>query len=152
MQLRAVVLAHGGGEASARHRGGAAGGAALGHLDDGNARFRAFKRGHGAGGAAADDQHVGLVLYDGNFEAIAFAGVVIDRCVGLSSGLADFDECVHAGIGERTVVDVQRHFVDARGLEVRLEGVHEDPIVLGTLPRALVVAVQDRARGAWCAR
>ena len=69
MQLRAVVLAHGGGEAAARHRGRAAGGAALGHLDDGDAGLGAFERGHGSGGAAADDQHVGLVADDGNVEA-----------------------------------------------------------------------------------
>ena len=72
MKLRAVVRADGGGEASARHRGRSAGGAALGHLDDANAGLRAFECGHGAGRAAANDQHVGLVMFDGNFEAREF--------------------------------------------------------------------------------
>jgi hypothetical protein len=43
LKLRAVVRAHGGGEASARHRGRSAGGAALGHLDDANVGLRTFE-------------------------------------------------------------------------------------------------------------
>ena len=69
MKLRTVVIAHGGREAASRHRGRAAGGAALGHLDDGDARVSAFERSHGTGGTAADDQHVGLVPLNGNIKA-----------------------------------------------------------------------------------
>ena len=60
MKFRTVVLAHGGGESAPRDGRRAACGAALGHLDDGHARVRAFESGHGAGRAAADDQHVGV--------------------------------------------------------------------------------------------
>src|SRR3989304_10453488 len=69
MKFRAVVLAHGGGQASARHGDRAARGATLGYLDDCNARFRAFKCGHGASRAAPDDQYVGFVAYNRNVEA-----------------------------------------------------------------------------------
>jgi len=69
MQLRAVILAHCGGEAASRHCSRAAGGTSLGHLDDGNASLGALERSHGPGGAAADDQDVGFVTYDGNVES-----------------------------------------------------------------------------------
>jgi hypothetical protein len=80
VKLGAVPLAHGGAEAAARHRGRAAGGAALGHLDDGDAGFRAFECGHGAGRAAADDQHVCLVVRHGNVEVTMSARLGHIRC------------------------------------------------------------------------
>ena len=91
MQLGTVVLAHGGGEAAARHRGRAAGGAALGHLDDANAGFGTFECGHGAGRAAADDQHVGFVTHDRDIvRRLDWCGFVIVS----ASVFGDFDECI----------------------------------------------------------
>src|SRR5262245_53165176 len=86
MQLGAVILAHGGGEAAARHRGRAAGGAALGHLNDPDIGLRTFERCHGAGGPATDDQNVGvmadhgdcrveLVTWPGHWGCIGLVGV-----------------------------------------------------------------------------
>ena len=118
VKLRAVVLAHGGGEAAARHRGRTAGGAALGHLDDINTGLGAFKRGHGAGRAAADDQHIGFMTLDGNPEASAWCALSYLRI-----SLCDLDECIDAGIGKGGVVDVQRELLDRRGLQVRFQRV-----------------------------
>ena len=59
-----------------------------------------------------------------------------------ASGLVDFDECVHTGIGEGAVVYVQRQLLDARGLEMRFEGVRENPVVLGMLPGAHVIPLE----------
>src|ERR1700675_1598044 len=73
VKLGTVVLAHGGGEASTRHSGRAAGSAALGHLNDGDASFCAFECGHGAGCPAADDQHIGLVVHHRNVEVTMLA-------------------------------------------------------------------------------
>src|SRR5262249_21421668 len=70
MKLGAVIFAYSSREASACHGRGAAGGATLGHLDNGNASLGTFKRGHGAGCSAADDQHIGLMTVDGYLKAI----------------------------------------------------------------------------------
>ena len=70
MQLRAVILTHRGGKAAARYRGRATGGAPFGHLDDINAGLGALERGHGSGGAATDDQDVGLVRLMGTSSRI----------------------------------------------------------------------------------
>src|SRR5208282_1990001 len=65
------------------------------------------------------------------------------RCVIVAaSGLRYFDECVHAAIGKGAVVDVQRQFLDAWRLQMRFEGVRENPVVLGMLPRTHVVALK----------
>ena len=61
MELGAVVLPHRRGEAAACDGRRPARGAALGHLDDRHTRLGALERGHGAGGAAADDEDVGGV-------------------------------------------------------------------------------------------
>jgi hypothetical protein len=71
MRLRAVVFTHGSSEAAARDRRRAAGGAALGRLDDAYSGLRAFECSHGSGCAATDDQNVGLVANDWNVEPLA---------------------------------------------------------------------------------
>jgi hypothetical protein len=68
MQLRAVIRTHRSGKAAARYRGCATGGAPFGHLDDIDAGLGALECGHGSGGAATDDQDVGLVSFDWNVE------------------------------------------------------------------------------------
>src|SRR5262249_23170747 len=68
MQLRAVILTHRSGKAATRYRGRATGGAPFGHLDDIDAGLGALECGHGSGGAATDDQDVGLVSFDWNVE------------------------------------------------------------------------------------
>ena len=139
MQLRAVVLAHGGGEAAARHRGGAAGGAPLGHLDDGDAGLGAFERGHGSGGAAADDQHVGLVSLDRELSSrIGLLCVVfwLRQVLAISTNASTQASAKALSLmcsGSSSI---------ARGLQVRFEGIDENPVVVGMLPRPLVVAVE----------
>src|SRR5262245_4320957 len=83
MQLGAVIPAHSGGEAAARHRGRATGGAALGDLNDPDARFRAFERGHGAGGPAADDQNVSVMANQRDFRADLIIWIVHWPCIAL---------------------------------------------------------------------
>ena len=110
---------------------------------------RAFECGHGAGRAAADDQHVGLVMFDGNFEARRVCDCIV---IFAASGLGDFNECVHAGIGKDDVVDVQRMFFDARALQVRFQGIHEQFDIPRDASTGPCRCRQDRARGAWYAR
>ena len=136
MELGAVILAYGGRETATSDRRSAAGGTALGHLDDRNARFRAFKSGHGASRAAADDENVGVVTDDGNLKTMCVAG---NHLVGWTV-LGDFDKCIHAGIGERGVVDVQWEFLDWSTVEVDFEGLRENLVLLGAPPWAAVVA------------
>src|SRR5262245_41399247 len=70
MKLGAVILAYGSREASACYRRRAACGATLSHLDNGNASLGTLKRGHRAGCAAADDQHISLMTLDGYLKTI----------------------------------------------------------------------------------
>src|SRR5262249_1956239 len=70
----AVVVKHGSGKAAPRHCGRAAGGAALGCLDNGDTSFRTLECRHGAGGAATNDQYIRLVVHHRNIE-----GARVDR-------------------------------------------------------------------------
>src|SRR5215471_1603552 len=73
MKLGTVILAHSRSEAAACYRRCAAGGTALGDLDDANGRFGTFEGSHRAGRPAADDQHVCLVTLDRNLKTIEIA-------------------------------------------------------------------------------
>src|SRR5262245_33653009 len=70
MKLRAVIPAHGRSESATCHRRCAAGGTALGDLNNVNTSFGALERGHRAGRSPADDQHVSSMTLDGNLVAI----------------------------------------------------------------------------------
>ena len=77
VKLRAVALSHGRREATPSDGRRAAGGAALGRLDDADTRLGTFEGGHGGRGPAADDQDIRLVLFDRDVE---IQGAIFSSC------------------------------------------------------------------------
>src|SRR5271166_715082 len=72
----------------------------------------------------------------------SFGLVIFSASAVVGSRLADFNECVHAGIGEAGVVYMHCQLGDLRGLELRFKSINENPVVLGALPGTFVVALK----------
>ena len=137
MQFGAIVLAHGGCESAPGHGGCAAGGAALGHLNDGNAGVGAFESGHGAGRATADNEHVGAIANDGNLGLICGHRVGVGTLAILAISTNAFTQA-SANLG--SLMCSGKYFEWDFRLEARPEGVRERLVLLRAPPRAAVVA------------